>query len=122
MRVIERVAEHYYVQEMPFGRAYKWAPEHVVVECSKCGERTTHKRSEIIGSEVTSCGCGEDHMAGIREELVIELVDEEYEAHHHPWHHDVQAQEAQHLRDEAGYRKDSPWRYNDVTGRNVNEE
>ena len=50
MRVIERVAEHYDVQEMPFGRNYQWSPEQVVIGC-KCGERMTYKRSEIIGSE-----------------------------------------------------------------------
>ena len=114
MRVIERVAEHYDVQEMPFGRVYQWCPERVVVECI-CGKKTTHKRSELINFEVSSCGCGEDHTLCIWEELVIELVDEEYEAHHHPWDHDTQAQLRQHLRDEAAYPEDSPWRYNDVT-------
>jgi hypothetical protein len=84
MRVIERIAEHYDVQEVPFGRDYRWSPEQVVAEC-KCGKRTTLKRSKIIGSEVTSCECGKDNTATIREELVIQLLDEEYEAHHHPW-------------------------------------
>jgi hypothetical protein len=122
MRVIERVAEHYDVQEMPFARLYRWSPEQVVVECSKCAKRTTHTRSEIIGSEVTSCECGEGHAARIREELVIELIDEEYEAHHHPWYHDAQAQAKQHLRDEAAHSKASPWYYNDVSAHNVDEE
>jgi hypothetical protein len=122
MRVIERVAEHYAVQEMPFGRDYKWSPEQVILECSKCGKKTTHKRSEIIGSEVISCECGKANTAHIREELVIQLIDEEYDAHHHPWDHDAKAQAKQHLRDEAAYTKDSPWRYNDVTARNGIEE
>ena len=121
MRVIERIAEHYDVQEMPFGRDYKWSPEQVILEC-KCGERTTHKRSEIIGSEVISCECGKDDAAHIREELVIQVVDEEYEAHHHPWDHDAKAQAKQQLRNEAAYPKDSAWRYNDVTARNGIEE
>jgi hypothetical protein len=121
MRVIERLAEHYDVQELPFARVYRWTPEDVVVEC-KCGKRMTHKRSELIGSEVTSCGCGEDHAARIREELVIELIDEEYEAHHHPWYHDAQAQAKQRLRDEAAYPKDSSWRYNDAMSGYVDEE
>jgi hypothetical protein len=122
MRVIERLAEHYEVQELPFARVYRWTPENVVVEC-KCGKRTTHTRSEIIGSEVTSCGCGEDPAAVIREELVIELLDEEeYEAHHHPWYHDAKAQAKQQLRNEAAYPKDSAWRYNDVTARGGIEE
>ena len=42
------------------------------------------------------------------------LLDEDYEAHH-PWHYDTQAQTEQHLRDEAAYPENSPWRYNDVT-------
>jgi hypothetical protein len=118
MRVIERIAEHYDVQESPFGRVYRWSPEHVVVKC-KCGKRTAHTRSEIIDSEVTSCGCGEDDAARIREELVIRMLDEEYEAHHHPWHYDTQEQADQHLRDEAAHPKDSPWRYNDITSRSI---
>src|SRR5215217_7747990 len=32
----------------------------------------------------------------------------------HPWHYDLRSQEDQHLRDEAAYTEDSPWRYNDV--------
>ena len=121
MRVIERIAEHYEVEEMPFGRDYQWSPEQVVLEC-KCGERTTHKRSEIIGSEVISCECGKDDAAHIREELVIQVIDEEYEAHHHPWDHDAKAQAKQHLWNEAVHPKGSAWRYNDVTARNGIEE
>ena len=122
MRVIERVAEHYDLQESPFGRAYRWSPERVVLECSKCAKRTTYKRSELIGSEVSSCRCGKDNTARIREELVIQVIDEEYEAHHHPWEHDAKAQAKQQLRNEAAYPKDSAWRYNDVTARNGIEE
>lgn len=32
----------------------------------------------------------------------------------HPWLHDTQDQAHQHERDEAAYRKDSLWRYNDI--------
>ncbi len=63
---------------------YKWCPESIVLECA-CGERATYRRANIIGSAVSACPCDKDRMAGIRAELVIELVDEEYEAHHHPW-------------------------------------
>ena|SRR5947209_4008865 len=87
MRVIERIAEHYDIQESPFGRAYRWSPEGVVVECSKCGKRGTYKRSQIIDSTVTECKCGKGHAERIREELVIQVLDEEYEAHHYPWRH-----------------------------------
>jgi hypothetical protein len=58
----------------------------------------------------------------IREELVIQLIDEGYDAHHHTWLHDEKAQAKQHLRNDAAYPKDSPWRYNDVTARNGIEE
>src|SRR4051812_40035968 len=115
MRVIERKAGHYDVEEMPFGRDYRWSPEQVVLECSKCGKRMTRSRSEIIGSEVTKCECGKVNTARAREELVILLLDVEYEAHHHPWLYDAQEQTKQHKRDEAAYPKESPWRYNDVT-------
>ena len=47
---------------------------------------------------------------------------EDYEATHHPWLHDTQAQEGQHVRDEAAYSKDSPLRYNDITSNNMDEE
>ena len=85
MKVFERIAEHYDVQEMSFGRDYKWSPEQVILECSKCGKKITLKRSEIIGSEVISCECGKGNTARTQEELLIQLLDEEYEAHHHPW-------------------------------------
>jgi|SRR5215207_6104796 len=122
MQVIERIAEHYDVQEMPFGRDYRWSPEQVVIACSKCGKRMTYTRLEIIGSEVIECECGKANTVRIREELVILLLDEEYEAHHHPWFYDAQEQAKQHKRDEVAYPEDSPWRYNDVRYRSLQEE
>ena len=62
-KIVERVAEHYDTQEAAFGRTYIWCPECVVVECK----------------------CGKGHTASAREEVVIELWDEDYEPHHHPW-------------------------------------
>ena len=121
MQVIKRIPEHYDVQEMPFGKDYRWSPEQVVLECSKCSKSTTHKRYEIIGSEVIRCECGKGNTARIREELVIQVLDEEYEAHHRPWLHDTKGQAKQHLRDEAAYPNDSPWRYNDVTLGDAND-
>jgi hypothetical protein len=113
MKVIERVAEHYDVQEMECGRIYRWCPEGVVLKC-KCGERMTLSRLELIETQ-PECGCGKGHTASIREEVVIQLLDEDQEAHHHPWHYDLQSQANQHLRDEAAYPEGSPWHYNDVT-------
>jgi hypothetical protein len=82
MRVIERVAEHYDAQDTEFGTIYKWYPEWVV-EC-KCGRRMQLKRSDRIGAGA-DCECGMEHTDSVREELVIQLLDEDYEAHHHPW-------------------------------------
>ena len=71
---------------------------------------------------MTECECGKANTARIREELVIQLLDEEYETHHHPWFYDAQEQAKQHKRDEAAYPKESPWRYNDVTSGHMAEE
>src|SRR5438067_889025 len=86
VEVIERLAEHYEAEDVEYGRVYKWCPECVVLECA-CGKRAIHKRADIIGSVVTACECSKDkdNMAVIRGELVIELLDEDYERHHHPW-------------------------------------
>ena len=114
VEVIERVAEHYDVQEVAFGRSYLWCPECFVIECD-CGKRVTLTRSDIIiGSGFTCEECGAKVSGRIRAEVIIELLDED-DAAIHPWHYDTQAQAEQHLRDEAAYPEDSPWRYNDVT-------
>ncbi len=83
--MIECTEGHYEVQKVSYGEAYIWCPESVVVEC-KCGKRATHKRADLISRKMSACECGEDDMAGIREEVALELVeDEDYEAKHHPW-------------------------------------
>jgi len=122
VEILERHKGHYEVQEVPFARTYKWCPECVVVEC-ECGARS------ILSSSMTICSeCGADHAVGIQQELqshqpeVLGQVLEDYEATHHPWLHDTQAQEGQHRRDEAAYSKDLPWRYNDVTLGDIDEE
>jgi hypothetical protein len=114
MQLIERVAEHYDTQEMEFGRTYIWCPETVVLECSNCGKKMTLTRAELIDTQ-PECECGRGHTARVREEVVVQLVDEDYEAHHHPWHFDLQSQADQHLRDEVAYPEGSSWRYDDVT-------
>ena len=83
MRVVERVAGQYETQDLEFGRLYKWHPERVMVEC-KCGKRSTFKRLEIIDS-IPTCECGEDHSARVREELVIEMLEDDEVVR--PWRH-----------------------------------
>jgi hypothetical protein len=72
--VIERAEGRYEVQDVEFGRVYKWCPERVVVECD-CGERA------ILTASETTCRCGVDHSAVVREELVGCYEDETL----HPW-------------------------------------
>ncbi len=79
MRVIESTEGHYEVQEVEFGKVYKWRPECVEVVCN-CGEGITLTASE------TSCGaCGVDHAALAREELAGRQPDETA----HPWRYDI---------------------------------
>ena len=75
--VIERTEGRYDVQEVEFGRVYKWRPEHVVVECG-CGSTLTLTNSE------TSCDCGADHVDVVREELSAKRFGNELP---HPWRH-----------------------------------
>ena len=84
MQIIERVAEHYDTQEMEFARTYRWCPECVLMECSKCGKRMTLTRSELIDTQ-PDCECGMGHSATAREAVIVQLLDKNYEAHHHPW-------------------------------------
>jgi hypothetical protein len=73
--VIERTQGHYEVQETSYGEAFVWYPECVVVECD-CGERP------VLSASQSTCGCGADHAALIREELASRRSSEEGS---HPW-------------------------------------
>jgi hypothetical protein len=85
VHILERISEHYEVQEVEdIGQTYIWCPESLVVECDACGKRTTLKRAQLISSGF-DCECGKDNAASIREEVILQLIDEDYEAHHHPW-------------------------------------
>ena len=68
--VIERTQGHYEVQETSYGEAYIWCPECVVVECD-CGERP------VLTASLSTCGCGAEHAALVREELASRLSSEE---------------------------------------------
>ena len=47
-KVIECAQAHYEVQDVEFGKIYKWCPERVVVEC-QCGQRLS------LSASMTSC-------------------------------------------------------------------
>ena len=110
-RIIERIEAHYESREVPFGKTYEWHPAYVALECD-CGENLTLTSTTTI----TRCRCGADYGA-----VVLDIREQEgrlREKVTHPWDHDARERTEQHLRDEATYPKDSPWRYNDITTRN----
>ena len=114
-KLIESVEAHYETLEVPFGRIYHWHQAHVTLECD-CGEILTFSGT----SAIPSCRCGAAYGALVHDIHYKEehLGDEEV----HPWNHDLQSQADQHLRDEAAYAEDSPWRYNDVTSGLVGDD
>ena len=77
--VTESVGGRYEVQDVEFGKVYRWRPEGVVVEC-ECGRRPT-----LTGS-MTVCACGVDHAGVVREELAHREEDEAARPwrRHHP--------------------------------------
>ncbi len=116
-KITERGEGHYETREFPFGRTYEWHPAHIALECD-CGEKVT---VTATSSTTTTCAqCGAEHSAFIHD--MREREGQPADETTHPWRYDTPAQDEQHLRDEASYLEDSPWRYNDVTARNADEE
>jgi hypothetical protein len=76
--VIERTEGRYEVQEVEFGRVYKWLPERVVVECG-CS------RTLSLTTSGTTCDCGADHAAVVRQELSAKRLGGNRPPH--PWRH-----------------------------------
>lgn len=111
--IVARAEGHYEVYETPFSRSYSWHPAHVTLECD-CGEKLTLSSA----SPTHSCRCGTDYNVIIQDlqEREGRLRDEVA----HPWQHAAKEQARQHSRDESAHPEGSPWRYNDVTSRNIN--
>ena len=109
-----RVEGHYKAYESPFSGTYEWQPAYATLECD-CGEEITLSSN----SPTLICRCGTDHSVIIQDiqERDGRLRDEVA----HPWQHDIQEQAKQHLLNEDTYPEGSPWRYNDVTSRNIND-
>ncbi len=84
MRIIERIPGQYEVEEVEdFGKVYKWRPEKVVTECSQCAKRATFEKSKLVTSIVACDECGARSTARIREELLVDLLVRDEDAH--PW-------------------------------------
>ena len=79
-KVIERVEARYDVQEVEFGKVYKWRPESVVVEC-ECGEMLDLTASETICQE-----CEAEHTRLVRQDLTGRPL--EGDENVHPWRYD----------------------------------
>ena len=94
--VIEHVEGHYETHIMPYGRAYIWYPECVVVEC-ECGEMVILTASEYV------CGCGTDHEALVRETTAS------HGPRHgasHPWDREYREWQDEFLRSEKPYQQE----------------
>ncbi|HEX5848918.1 MAG TPA: hypothetical protein VFY59_06945 [Rubrobacter sp.] len=93
--VIEHAEGHYETHVMPYGQAYVWYPECVVVGCD-CGEMAILTVSETV------CGCGVDHGA-----LVRELTASHSPRHGdtHPWDREYRAWQDEFLRTEHPHRR-----------------
>jgi hypothetical protein len=78
---IERTGGHYEVQEVDFGKVYRWCPGCVNIEC-ECGARLAF----TVSSTAICPRCGVNHAANIREELTAgQLPDQAL----HPWRYDA---------------------------------
>ena len=62
-KVIERARAHYEVEDVEYGKVYRWQPETVVVECT-CGEKTNLTPSGTACEE-----CGVEHTRLVWEDL-----------------------------------------------------
>lgn len=77
LSTIERTEGHYEVQEVDFGRVYRWCPEHINIDC-ECGEGLALTTS----SSPVCPRCGTNHEATIREAISAgRLKDQTL----HPW-------------------------------------
>ena len=85
LAAVKRTGGHYEVQEVDFGRVYRWCPERVDIEC-ECGERLD---SNAVSTTVCP-RCGTNHAATIREELTPGCSDDQAL---HPWRYDARSLE-----------------------------
>ena len=93
--VIEHVEGHYETHIMPYGQAYVWCPECVVVGCD-CGEMLTLTTSECV------CGCGADHAALVRE---ITASHDPRRGALHPWDREYREWQDEFLRSDKPYQQ-----------------
>jgi hypothetical protein len=83
-KVIDRVEGRYEVQEVEFGKVYKWRPERIVVEC-RCGQRLS-----LSASRTTCTECGSDHVEVLQEKSAEGRQSDEVL---HPWRYSEDREE-----------------------------
>ena len=83
MRIVEQTEGHYEIHDVQFGKVYRWHPESVTIECEECGKRSSHTHSSFISSVITCEECGQDDTTRIREEVVIQVLEDDKALH--PW-------------------------------------
>ena len=76
MATVEYIEGCYEVQDIEFGKVYKWHPESILIECG-CGENPS-----LTSSQTICVWCGADHASIIREELATRRPEDETT---HPW-------------------------------------
>jgi hypothetical protein len=74
-KVVGRVEACYDVEEVEYGKVYRWQPETLVVEC---GQETA-----ITPSEDTCEECGAEHAGLVREDLSNRQSQNDEDVH--PW-------------------------------------
>ena len=76
-KVIERTRARYELEDVEYGKVYRWKPERVMVECG-CGEKTSLTHSETACEE-----CGAEHTGLAREDLSDRQLQGDEDVH--PW-------------------------------------
>jgi hypothetical protein len=97
--VIEHARGHYETRSMPYGKAYVWCPERVLVEC-ECGETPILTASESV------CQCGADHESLVAENTAFGNPQHETL---HPWEQEYREWRerlAAYLRSEEPYQQE----------------
>ena len=93
--VIEHVEGHYETHVMPYGQAYVWCPECVVVGCD-CGEML------VLAASGAVCGCGADHGVLVGE---ITASRGPRRGRPHPWEGEYRAWQDEFLRSEKPFQQ-----------------
>jgi hypothetical protein len=75
-KVIECAQARYEVQDVEFGKVYKWRPKQVLVEC-RCGQRLS-----LTASRTSCLECGTDHELAVKE---VSADEHQSDQTLHPW-------------------------------------